>query len=426
MKKIVKAEMWDRMQFLFRNFYDRMIHVKLQYKGSFDLDRLKSAIVYMIEKAPILHSSFVPSQIKPYWRKNDYTIDDIFEYEKVSNASDIADEWLLGVIPYSNKVQIAIRVFEDEKESILTIRVNHMCMDGGDLKYFVATLVENYNRLALNNYNLQMKTGSRSHTEVYTKFDEKDYKKANNLYKNIAKSADKIGFPWSPDSTEDKNQIIKRVISEEEFNILKTNSKKMGITINDAIMAMVFRSIYEINGLSDNTPITISGAIDLRKHIKNAGLDSGLANHTAWMALRTLEKGATMQDTIINVIRATKVHKRDKFMGLYSLPLLKLAFTIFPPAISEFAIKLGYSNPLLAVSNIGLLDEKKLSFIGLELMDGFMSGAVKYKPFFLMSLTTLKNKITLSTAIRGRQEDIDIANKFFDLMIKNLREFNEL
>ena len=26
MKKVFKAEMWDKMQYLFRNYYDRMMH----------------------------------------------------------------------------------------------------------------------------------------------------------------------------------------------------------------------------------------------------------------------------------------------------------------------------------------------------------------------------------------------------------------
>ena len=113
-------------------------------------------------------------------------------------------------------------------------------------------------------------------------------------------------------------------------------------------------------------------------------------------------------------------------MGLYSLPLLKLAYTIFPQDIAEFAIKAGYTNPLIAVSNMGLLNEQQLTFDGMKLVDGFISGAVKYKPFFLMSVTTLMKKVTLSTAIRGNQKDVDIANRYFDLVMKNIKEFNAI
>lgn len=427
MATTLKAEMWDRMQFLFRNYYDRMVHAKLTYEGSFDMEVLKNVVLFMVEKAPVLHSSFNTTVIEPYWKEENYTIDDIVSYEKVEDADKVADEWLLGVIPYDNNVQIKIAVFEDDEHSVLALRNNHMCMDGGDLKYFLATLCENYTNLKAGNYSaLHMKSGSRSYDQVYSKLEGEDLKHAKNLYKNISKTEDKVSFPWSESVPEDTNKIVKRVINEEDFDKLRALAKKMGITVNDAIMAAVFRSLYEMCGLKDTDSLTVSCAIDLRKHIVEGGLQGGLTNHTAWMAVRTMNKGESIQDTIVNVIRSTKGFKRDKFMGLYSLPLLKLAYTIFPQDIAEFAIKAGYTNPLIAVSNMGLLNDQKLTFDGMKLVDGFISGAVKYKPFFLMSVTTLLGRVTLSTAIRGNQKDVDIANRYFDLVLKNIKEFNAI
>ena len=427
MATTLKAEMWDRMQFLFRNYYDRMVHAKLTYEGSFDMDVLKNVVLFMVEKAPVLHSSFNTTVIEPYWKEENYTIDDIVSYEKVEDADKVADEWLLGVIPYDNNVQIKIAVFEDDKHSVLALRNNHMCMDGGDLQYFLATLCENYTNLKAGNYSArQMKSGARSYDQVYSKLEGEDLKHAKNLYKNISKTEDKVAFPWSESVPEDTNKIIKRVINEEDFDKLRALAKKMGITVNDAIMAAVFRSLYEMCGLKDTDSLTASCAIDLRKHIVEGGLQGGLTNHTAWMAVRTMSKGESIQDTIVNVIRSTKGFKRDKFIGLYSLPLLKLAYTIFPQDIAEFAIKAGYTNPLIAVSNMGLLNDQKLTFDGMKLVDGFISGAVKYKPFFLMSVTTLLGRVTLSTAIRGNQKDVDIANRYFDLVLKNIKEFNAI
>ncbi len=423
MSNTIKAEMWDRMQFLFRNYYDRMVHTKLVYEGSFDMPTLKNAVLYMVEKAPVLHSSFNTNVIEPYWKREDYVIDDIVSYQRVHNADEIADEWLLGVIPYDNNVQTKIAVFEDDVHSVLAMRVNHMCMDGGDVKYFLATLCENYANIKARNFSaLKMKNGSRSYDQVYSKLEGEDLKSAKNLYKNISKSEDKVYFPWSDSVSEDTNRIVRRVVDEQSFLALKSIAKKMGVTVNDALMAVVFRTLYELCGLKDDDSLTVSCAIDLRKHIVEGGLNGGLTNHTAWMAVRTLSKGESLQDTLVNVIRSTKGFKRDKFMGLYSLPLLKLAYTILPHDIAEMAIKIGYDNPLIAVSNIGVLDDKKLTFDGLKLVDGFMSGAVKYKPFFLMSVTTLNNRTTLSTAIRGNQRDVEIANRYFDLLMSNLAQ----
>jgi Uncharacterized protein containing a NRPS condensation (elongation) domain len=404
-----------------------MVHLKLSYEGEFNIEALKNVIVYMVEKAPVLHSSFHSNPVEPYWEIDDYTVDDILTVIDTDDIDAAADEFLIGVIPYDNNVQIKVNVFRNGKNSVLAIRVNHMCMDGGDLKYFIATFCENYNKLVSGEATaLNMKTGTRSFTEVYTKFEGEDLKKAKNLYKNISGIEDKNQFPWTEGSDADVNRIIRRKISADNFLKMKAVCKKLNITVNDAVVAMAARSLYDIGGFDVKSSMTISCAIDLRKHIVEGAAHSGLTNHTAWMACQTQEKGETINDTIIEIIRATKKHKRDKFMGLHSLPLLKLAYTIFPQSIAEFAIKLGYTNPLIAISNIGVLDEKKLTFNGTKLVDGFMSGAVKYKPYFLMSLTTLLNEVTFSTAIRGNEGDVKMANKFFDLMEQNLAEFNKL
>lgn len=425
----LKAEIWDRMQFLFRNYYDRMVHLRLTYEGKLDIPILKQVIVYMIEKAPVLHSSFNTTVLDPYWKQEDYTIDDILTVTETDDAERDSEEFLSGVIPYDSNVQMKIAVFEQKTadggcKTVLALRENHMCMDGGDLKYFIVTLVQNYNRLKSAEYgNIGMKSGSRSLDQIYSKFEGDDLKHARGLYKNIAKSKDHVAFPWSDPSDSDSNRIIRREINEADFAALRAAAKRMGITINDALMAITFRTLYDLCGLKDDDSLTVSCAIDLRKHIVEGGAKGGLTNHTAWLACRTLERGETMSDTVVNVIRSMKTFKRDKFAGLYSLPLLKLAYTILPQDLAEFAIKQGYDNPLLAVSNMGQLDANGLSFDGLTLKGGFISGATKYKPFFLMSVTTLLGRMTLSTAIRGSAADVAVANRYFDLIEKYLAEF---
>lgn len=108
-------------------------------------------------------------------------------------------------------------------------------------------------------------------------------------------------------------------------------------------------------------------------------------------------------------------------MGLYGLPLLKFGYGILPQTAAEGVIKLGYSNPLLAMSNIGVLDSEGYSLCGNAPTDGFMTGAVKYKPYALVSATSLNGVLTLSMCVRGNDEDKRIVERFFDLMERNLQ-----
>lgn len=48
------------------------------------------------------------------------------------------------------------------------------------------------------------------------------------------------------------------------------------------------------------------------------------------------------------------------------------------------------------------------------------SGAVKYKPYALLSVTTMRKEITFSMCVRGNAEDRRIVERFFDLLEKNI------
>ena len=144
------------------------------------------------------------------------------------------------------------------------------------------------------------------------------------------------------------------------------------------------------------------------------------------MQCSVAQKGETINDTLVEVLHSVRKSKDDPYMGLYSLPLLKLAYAIFPFAISETAIKIGYLNPLIGMSNIGVMDDKALAMGEANIIDGFMTGAVKYKPYMQLALTSLLGDITMTIAIRGSDEDEKIVNRFFDMIIANMEKFVEL
>ncbi len=417
----LKAELWDKMHYLFRDFNDRMVHVELEYDYKIDIDALKTVLICFFEKIPVLHSSFVDNHVNPYWVVNSYTIDEVLTV-KQSSEKDIAndvDEFLTQYIPPEANVQMKVAVFFHGDKSTLCIVENHMCMDGGDFKSFCKTLCKNYNDYVESGISpIAVREGTRSYKAVYKDFKGTDRKAAENLYRNINK-ADKHRFPFAESTDEDKSFIARKIISPEKFLKIKTEGKKYGATINDMLMAAYFYSLYELAGYDASESICISSAIDLRRHIKDTS-DTGYTNQTAWMQCKIPERGRDIFETLQYAIRSANQFKQDKFMGLHGLPLLSLGYKIMPLAASEEIIKIGYSNPYFAMSNIGILEVEKLALDGHEPLRGFMSGAVKYKPYVLLSATTMRNELTLSICCRGNDEDKKIINNFFDLMEKNL------
>ena len=421
MERKLNAELWDKMHYLFRDFNDRMVHVELRYDCRINIEALKTVLICFFEKVPVLHSSFTDNHVRPYWTVNRYTIDDVVTVKEVSEetlASEV-DEFLTQYIPPESSIQMKVCVFNHGAGSTLCIVENHMCMDGGDFKFFLKALCKNYNEYIESGVSpLDVRVGSRSYKSVYKDLSPSDRKAAENLYRNINKK-DNHRFPLTESSKDDKSFIARCYIPAEKFIKIKSEGKKYSATINDMLVAAYFYSLYELAGFDPSESVSISCAIDLRRHIKDMS-DTGYTNHTAWMQCLIPELGRDIFETLQYAIRSANQFKQDKYMGLYGLPLLSLGYKIMPHAASEEIIKIGYSNPMLAMSNIGILEVDKLALEGHEPVKGFMSGAVKYKPFVLLSATSMRNELTLSMCVRGNEEDKKIVDRFFDLMKKNI------
>lgn len=427
MPKILKAEIWDKMQYLFRDFYDRMVHCVQIYDAPIDVAAIKNVLLWTTEKTPILHSAFRVNAVEPYWTVEDYTIDDIVSVDlDCADLDETIDKFICNSIPTDNNVQYKFGVFSDGKKWAIAMIVNHMCMDGGDMKYFMKKLAENYNKYISGRRDFTIKTGSRSLDEVYSNLSDEDKEIAKKLYKNISAVKDEHYFPLTPSTKEDRTMICKSKVDKDLFAKFKLIGKKLDVTVNDLMLAFYIRALYDVGMFDAKERLSIPCMVDLRRHIEAGGANTGLTNHTGFMVCSVANKGETINDTLIEVLRSVKKSKDDPYMGLYSLPLLKLAYAVFPHIISETAIKIGYMNPLIGMSNIGLLNDELLRLGEADLIDGFMTGAVKYKPYMQLALTTIKGQITMTIAIRGNDEDKKIVAGFFELIKKNMTDFVEL
>lgn len=419
MGRRLNAELWDKMHYLFRDFNDRMVHLELRYDFEIDLEALKTVLICFLEKAPVLHSRFVDNHVSPYWEVMPYNIEDVLTVAHPDDVDKAIDEFLTQYIPPESDLQMKVAVFYYEGKTALCMVENHMCMDGGDFKYFIREFCKAYTDYTEKGITpINLREGTRSYDSVYSNFSKTQEKMARNLYKNVC-AKDDHKFPLTESRKEDKSFIARRKLSEDTFMKIKSVGKQWGATVNDMLVAAYFFALYELADYKNDESVTISCAIDLRRHMKDDE-GQGVTNHTAFMQCNIPQRGRDIFETLQYVVNSSNKYKKDKFMGLYGLPLLKLGYRLLPHAASEEIIKIGYSNPLLAMSNIGILDHRALALSGNEPIDGFMTGAVKYKPYVLLSATSMRNEITMSMCVRGNEEDKKIVDRFFDLFEKSI------
>lgn len=424
-KKIPKrltAELYDKVNYMCRRWMDRIMRFEIDYDFLPDIDALKTAIICLVESAPVLHSRFIDNHINPYWQVSDYHIDDIFSVQESDILQESADEFLTQTIPVKNNVQIKIGLFCHKGKSSLCFAVNHMCMDGGGLKCFLNDLFKAYNSyIEQGKISVFHSDKSRAYERVYDDMSEEDGRTAKKLFANIS-NKDKHSLSFSPVEKNDKNIIVRKKIGKDIFEAARLKAKKYGATANDLIVAAYIRAFYDIAGCNETEGVSIGCAVDLRKHIKNPE-KIGYTNLLAFVPCGVDTKGKTMTDTLKSVKQSMDEIKSDRFMGLHGQPLLKLGFSTMVYVQAEFITSLFYNNSNLSVSNIGAINPASLSLGSTSPSCVWFGGGAKEKPCAAVNLLSYNGDLMITACFRGNESDEKLLLHFLDKTEENIGEF---
>lgn len=424
MAKKLKAEMYDKVNFMCRRYMDRIARFRLDYDFVPDEDALKKALAALYEAAPVFHSRFVNNPINPYWLVSDYKTEDSLTFEITDDLEKSAYDFLVKGVDLDDSTQMKIAVFYKDGKSAVCFRWNHMLMDGGGFRQFARDLFRAYGEIVTaGKYSGDFLTGSRAYTEVYADFDKATRKKAKaQIAGNSAH--EKKTLPFSKKSGKERNILIFKKIDADIFNAAAKTGKRLGATANDVLVAAYIRSAYRLIGCDKREKMSVSCAVDLRRHMKNPDR-IGYTNHTTFMPCTVKEMGNTMADTVTAVAECNRRNKTDPFIGLHGLPLLNFAYRSMTYIQAEPTVALFYANANLALSNVGKVDKILFSLDGHEPTDAFVAGGAKVKPCAAVNALTLDGRLTLSMTIQGTDEDKDMVERFFDGMEEELKELKK-
>ncbi|MGN0771882.1 MAG: condensation domain-containing protein [Christensenellales bacterium] len=420
-----KAQLWDMVQFIFRNYYDRMIHTVLWFDGQLDENAVRLAVKHIVDRAEVLKSTFKPGFFRPKWVVNEnYDESQLVKVVETDDVVNTAYQCLAQSFSYREKLQLKVFIVTDGTKSALAFLVNHMCFDGGDFGYFLTKFFECYNSVKQNGNcdDVEIKTGSRDADQLYENMTPERAKEAKGLYKNVSRTGIKHKFAFSDDKQNLTTRFTVKKLSQEQLDSIKVKAKSADASLNDILLAGYLRAIAKQLSLSQDEPVNVTSMVDLRRHLPDRQT-KGMTNLTGFMPCKIQGVGEDFATTLQRVTEQTKAAKSDPNLGLYGLPLLKLAFTIFPYAIAEAAIRIGYVNPLIGMSNIGTVDPIKYKLDGLNLTDAFMTGATKYKPYVQVTFNGFAGEGRLCIAQKCSEKDQKIISDFLDDMISQMLEF---
>ncbi|RFZ80691.1 hypothetical protein DS742_01575 [Lacrimispora amygdalina] len=409
-----KVEAWDSLQHLFKvkKINDHTLHFLAAFESKLDYSRLKKSIAVSAEAFPLLKCRFNENGRRPYWENCSFTADEILTLIETEDVDNAVKRFLVSEVDAFTGPQIKLGVIRNTKADTLVILMNHMLCDAAGYKDYLYLLSSIYNNIGKNANFHPPVSGSRRLSQINQMFSLKDRMKIL-FSKNDMSAHDPARFQLEGDLN---NPLIEiRSIPEDVFLGLKEYAKRHNATINDMILTAYIRTLYKTFGYVFAIPSTV----DLRKYLpghKAEGICNLCTNLTCGIGS---DIGITFEETLLKV-RDSMNKEKSSISCLKSISMLEKVFDVLPYKLAESIVKKSFKNAPIAFTNIGIIEKNRFYFDKLKIKNAYMTGSVKYSPYFQLAVSTFDNKPVLSVNLFGSETDRNNISAFLDQVVLEL------
>lgn len=397
------VETWDITQLLFSAFNDHQIHCVIRLSGRVDEARLRLAVDRLAEIFPLLRSRFTERSGAPAWEDAGFTARDMVFCRGAENPGDEAARLICQPTDERAGPQIKLYLLRGVRDDLLCVVINHMLCDGAGFKELLYLLCALYSNPEASPADYPRREDIvRDARIVLRQFEAKERLKIYASRYGLSRHNDSILLDLEGDRQ--SPFIATHVIPANRFLAAKAYAKARGATVNDVMLAAYLRALQK---LLPGKTTAIQCILDLRKYLPApaAPAPALFCNLTSNLVCDIgSEVGADFDDTLLKVKRVMDDEK-SSVSCLNLIALLEAIRRILPYPVFKKAVLRFYRNPPLAMSNIGVIDRGRLVFGGAAVVGAYITGSIKYRPFFQLALSTFGDEVTLSAAFHGTPDD---------------------
>lgn len=420
-----RAEIFDKMQYLFQEFNDHQIRAVIDFEGTVDRELLEKAVRRSVGMVPILGCRFVPDKRAPFWEEADGShLDDLFSFIDMSDGSpdDEIRRFITGATDEKKGPQVTARIVRASGRDTLCVVMNHMVCDGAGFKEYLYRLSEIYTRLHDGtSEKFRWYNGSRSERQLYRNFTFPEKLRIFFLPNEATRSRNTVGFPLSREAS-GKPFIRTHTLSPQRFEGLKRYGKSHSVTINDIVLAAYFRALNRMLSREECEALTIPCMVDLRRYLPGKKAD-GICNLASMVHCRIGATEGESFDETVSRVHAVMDRRKSGYPGLNGLSALRMADKL-PFWLTRRLLGEHYANPLIGITNIGVIDSRRLVFGRAAIRNAYVAASIKYPPYFQLGFTTYRDSVTFTVGEYGRESDQELIRRFFCLLDEEVSRAN--
>jgi NRPS condensation-like uncharacterized protein len=401
----LKAEIFDQLQRLFdlNGFNDHQLHCLLRFESGLapDRDLLRRALVATIGAIPILGARYV-TEPSPFWES--------LEPREFAAAFETAatptalEAFLVRRCDEALGPQIRLCWLEGNSPAA-AIALNHMVCDAAGFKGYLYFLCKTYSRLAADpGYVPPRVDGDRGFSQVVRRFSLPSRIRFLLTERSDNNRTGDRRFPMEPAGAEGPF-IARRKIARDRASDVRAYARAHGATLNDALLTALYRCLFRALDVPPDGSLIIPIMVDMRRHLEADGELASLTNLSSMAATSVKRRADEPFDATLARVKATVDAKKGYALGVNGFLKLDLLFRLCGDARANRILRRRLENPLICMTNIGVIDVERLSFARVVPTDAFMCGSIKYKPYFQLAVSTYRDEITLSCNLYGAARD---------------------
>jgi NRPS condensation-like uncharacterized protein len=406
------AEVFDQVQLLFgiTGFNDHQLHCVLKFESGLDATVLRKAVISSIAAIPILGTRYIDGG-RPHWASIEP--DNFGEAFVVTRTEMEFEELIVSCVDESRGPQIKVCLL-DSIPCAVALTMNHMVCDAAGFKEYLYFLCRIYSGMMADPaYRPATIDGDRSIRGVLKRIGMGvKLRSLLSQSKENNRSGDHR-FPLS-EGGEARPFILTRKIGRERTTVLMDYCRARGATLNDAVLTVYYRCLFRRLALSPGAELRIPVMVDMRRYLGGAeGFDT-LTNLSSTVITRLEYKPEEDFEVTLGRVKAVMDEKKGRNIGLNAYIKLGLAYRLLGNKRANRQLRSSLKNPLICMTNVGILDSARISFGDLRPQDAFLCGSIKYKPHFQLAMSSYKGELTLSANLYGSASDRERILAFFD------------
>ncbi len=231
---------------------------------------------------------------------------------------------------------------------------------------------------------------------------------------DLLQQSESLRVPYTGDPA---HPLIRtRSLSPDSLAALKQYAHARHATVNDVLLTAYARALAKATGESH---VSLPCPVDLRKYL-DEGDSLSICNLTTNYVVTVDVLNDTPFAETLHVVSSQISEQKASNACLKSVLLVEFAFRWIPFGFMKRLFPKLFTIPVTSYTNLGMLDAEHLRFGAARVTSALLTGAVKYSPYFQISVSSLEQTLTLSCNLYGTAGDGESADTMLESVVSEL------